>query len=388
MAPDSTQNLILERLSHELRTPLTPVLVKISALQENAQTPAWMLADLSAMRRSLETEARLIDGLLDLFRAQGSRVAPHPQAADVHELLNRAIHLAVEDHGDISVAVTRRFRAGRPELHVDPARFVQACWNIVKNALQYTPSSGEVVVETNNISESHLEIRFSDTGAGIHPEFLPHVFDPFARGKHPGRQRPVGLGLGLSIARTLVRQLGGSLEAQSPGVNQGATFIMRLPVMASFPGSTAIIAPETEPVANVSQPGDPKGLRVLLVEDDPDTADALCSVLTAIGHRVTPASCVAAAIAAAREARFDILISDIGLPDGTGRDVQRWFSENSPIPGIALSGYGSPSDIERSRKAGFMLHIVKPISVATLRWAIAEVMTEQPSEEPEAASAR
>jgi len=368
-AASEAKDRLLSTVSHELRTPLTPVLVKLSALQENPQSPQWVQGDLASMRRSVELESRLIDGLLDLTRMTQSKVRMRPEIVDAHALLERSLGMAAED-GDVNhPAVERQFAAAHSQVCVDVTQLQQVCWNIIKNALQYTHDGGCLTICTRNDAEGKLVIEFKDTGLGIDPAFLPRVFQAFERGQHAGHRRPSGLGLGMTIAKSLTEQLGGELSVASDGLGKGATFTLRLPV-------TAAEKPR-EPAVTPAQPTPP--LRILLVEDDVPTLEAIANVLKAMGHTVTTATTVKAAIAAAKAENHELLISDIGLPDGTGLDVIEWFNEHRPIPCMALSGYGAEKDLERSRDAGFEMHVVKPISVATLRWAIAEVTQKAPT---------
>lgn len=357
---------LLATVSHELRTPLTPILLRLSMLQEDRRVPAMLHEPLAVMRQSVELENRLIDGLLDLTRMTQGRVHLHPEVVDAHDLLERALATSAEDADGPRLVIRRELKAAKSLVRVDPTRMQQVCWNIIKNAMQYTPPGGTLTLESCNTDEQTLELRFADTGIGIAPEFLPRVFDAFERGPNMGRFRPSGLGLGMAIARSLTQQLGGSIDVASDGPGKGATFTLRLPLASATEVNKPVRPAEPRPDSTV------RPLRVLLVEDDAATCDALADVIRTMGHTVQTATTVKQTLVVAETHPFDLLVSDIGLPDGSGLDVMRWFRQHRPIPGIAVSGYGSDEDMKRSLDAGFVTHIVKPIPVSTLRWAMSE----------------
>ena len=363
---------LLATVSHELRTPLTPVLVTLSMMQEDPQVPSVLLPDIAMMRSRIELEAKLIDGLLDLTRMTRGKLKLKPELVDAHALLDHALVVAVQDADAFRPAIHWELNAAEHFVWADPIRLQQVCWNILKNALQYTPDNGIVHIRSRNTVGGMLELEFADTGAGIDPEFLPRIFNEFERGPHGRLHRAGGLGLGMSIAKSLIEQLGGSVEAASGGPGQGATFTVRLPIVKD-----EWIELPTEPStpAHAHAPADAAvpALRILLVEDDADTTAALCRVLRHMGYHVTIAATVAEALAAGAREKFDLLLCDIGLPDGSGLDVMRWFGKNQSIPGIALSGYAAPADLERSCNVGFAMHLIKPIAMGALRAAIQEV---------------
>ncbi len=363
---NQAKDRLLATVSHELRTPLTPLLMRLSMLEEDSDVPASLQKSITMMRQSVEIEGRLIDGLLDLTRMTRGKLNLKPEVVDAYELLERALAISVEDSEAIAPVIRRDLKASQHRVRVDPMRLQQVCWNVIKNAVQYTPAGGTLTIESRNTANGMLELQFIDTGIGITPEFLPRVFDAFERGPTMGKVRPSGLGLGMAIAKSLMEHLGGSIHASSEGLGKGSTFTVRLPL--------AEAAEENSPAAPAAPTPDSaaRPLRILLVEDDAATRDTIAEVLRAIGHDVNTAATVKEAIAAAESAAFDLLVSDIGLPDGSGLDVMRWFSKHRPIPGIAVSGYGTEEDMQRSLEAGFFTHITKPVPVSTLRWAIQE----------------
>jgi two-component system CheB/CheR fusion protein len=223
-----------------------------------------------------------------------------------------------------------------------------------------------VRVSTVRLDEDRFAVRVRDQGIGIEPEVLPRIFDAFEQGDSRINRQFGGLGLGLAISKALVDLHRGTIRAESPGAGQGATFTVTLPVAA--PGAQRPVA-----AAAPEEPGKKEGLRVLLVEDNQDTARTLARLLRLSGFAVTTAADIAGTRAAAEEESFDLLVSDLGLPDGTGYDVMRAIGKKCDCPGIAMSGYGMEEDQRRSREAGFSEHLVKPIDVPQLLAAIRRV---------------
>ena len=364
---DKAKDRFLANLSHELRTPLTPVLVMLSTLQEDPQTPSAMREHLATMRSSVERESLLIDGLQDLSRVRRGHVRMHMEIASAHELVQAALVSAVQSNNLHHPVVRHALSATQCMVQVDRVLFQQVCWNIIRNAMQFTADSGTLTIRSGNSADGMLEVQFIDTGVGIDAEFLPHVFDVFAAGRGGSNRWPGGLGLGLTIAKSLIEQMGGSIHAESEGRGKGATFTIRMPIAKGdeIQGTPALAqAARDLPVTA------PTSLRILLVEDHATTRKVLTHVLTLMGHKTRSAATVQEALSLAQADSFDLLISDIALPDGTGIDVMRWFALHRPIRGIAISGYGMDADIQASRDAGFAVHLVKPVSISALREAI------------------
>ena len=244
-------------------------------------------------------------------------------------------------------------------------------WNLLRNAVKFTPDGGEVLIRTWNAQTTdHLYVEVRDTGVGIDPDVLPRIFDAFEQGEASVTRQFGGLGLGLAIAKAVVEMHGGSITASSAGRNRGATFTVEL--------QTHSIRSEDHPAdaAGPSAMGQPAvPVRVLLVEDHPDTVRVLMKLLKGSGYDVTPATSVAAALQIAASEPFDIIISDIGLPDATGYDLMKSIGERYGMKGIALSGYGMEDDMRRSREAGFRDHIVKPVNLGQLQSVIRRVMS-------------
>ena len=258
--------------------------------------------------------------------------------------------------------------SGDPIVECDPVRLQQVFWNVLKNAAKFTPARGKIAVRTWIAPPSGpLVIAISDTGAGIKAEDLNRIFEAFAQGEQATKSSPHrfgGLGLGLAISHTLVELHSGSIRATSPGLGLGSTFTIELP-LASAPASREPKA-ETGPIAgpgpNVTVPA----LRILLVEDHAPTRTALAQLLRARHHYVVAASSVAEARNFGTTQTFDLLLTDIGLPDGDGYELMVELGKLHGLKGVALTGYGAEEDVERAKKSGFIAHLVKPVSVRTL----------------------
>jgi CheY-like chemotaxis protein len=362
---NSAKDQFLAVLSHELRTPLTPVMLAASILENDRSLPAEVREDLQTIRRNVELEARLIDDLLDLTRITRGKLQLDLHVVDIHELIRRAIDICCRDS---RVKLDVKLEAAEHFIHADPARIQQVFWNLLNNALKFTPDDGSVSVRSSN-SGGEVVVEVSDTGAGIEPELMPRLFAAFAQGERPmAGTGGGGLGLGLAISKALVSAHRGSIDANSDGRGRGATFVVRLPTTAA-PQQPKSGSPELETSAQARS-----GLRILLVEDHHSSLMMLCRLLEAMGHRVTPASTVASALRALEADSFDLLVSDLGLPDGVGYDLMQEAKAKYALRGIALSGYGMDSDVQRSLEAGFLEHITKPIDMDTLRAAIARAV--------------
>lgn len=348
-------------LSHELRTPLTPVLATVSALQAQEEPPVDLRGDLELIRRNVEMEATLIDDLLDVTRISQGKIALHRETVDVRDCLGTALEICQNEIQEKRLEVRSEFRAAQYHVWADPVRLRQVFWNLLKNAVKFTPEGGKITLRTLNAGD-RVQIEVSDTGIGIEPEMLPRIFNLFEQGERNRSRRFGGLGLGLHIARAVVELHQGQLTAFSAGKSKGATFTVELAIAAA-PQEKAVPLPPA-----VEQPERP--LRILLVEDHLDILQCLFKLLKKWGHSVAAAQNVRMAQELADEQPFDLLISDLGLPDGSGLDVMRRVKERYGTPGIALSGYGTEEDIRQSRAAGFAEHLVKPVNIAALRTAL------------------
>lgn len=391
-AASRAKDRFLAVLSHELRTPLTPVAIAVSSLIESRPDPA-LLSELEMIRRNIELEARLIDDLLDLSRIARGRLRLDIEVVDMHQALRRAVEICRDEALVAGLEVFTELNARDYHVSADHARIMQIAWNLVRNAAKFTPAGGRLVIRTSNLSDplgpsagqdgheresmGRLVVEFADTGIGIAANLMPRIFDAFEQGHDEVRRRAHGLGLGLSICRSLAEAMGGQLTAESPGEGMGSTFRLELnTVPTPLPGPAPTSAPEAPPCLALEGPDDetPDGVRlnVLLVEDNQDTLRYLASVLRRRGHDVVTADTIAGARAAVDRADwpFDLLISDIELPDGNGLELMRWLRDQSPLRAIAMSGFGAEEDLQLSRSAGFLEHLIKPIDPTRLDAAI------------------
>ena len=368
-------------LSHELRTPLTPVLLRVSMLLRDPALSREMRQDLEMICRNIELEARLIEDVLDMTRAARGRLQLRLETVDAHARLCAAADIYRADAKAKRLALELDLRADQHFVHADPARLQQVFWNLIGNAVKFTPAGGRIHVTTDtagndeegsiaplppaNRQQPALRVTVTDTGIGIEPEVLPHIFESFYQGERTQVREFGGLGLGLAITRPIVTLLGGRIEAFSEGKGRGATFTVMIPTVPQ---------PQRAGALAVMPEGQPPRMRILLVEDDPDTADALAALLRMLGYQAQTAGSIAAALEAASADAFDLVICDIGLPDGTGWDLIARLRERSAVKAIALSGYTFDDDVARSRLAGFAAHVAKPVMPEQLQAAIARVM--------------
>jgi signal transduction histidine kinase len=365
-AANAAKDRFLAMLSHELRTPLSPVLHTVALLEEEAAQSPELGESLELIRRNVQLEARLIDDLLDLARIRNGKLKLQVEPTEVHDVLRRALEICEPSIAARKLNVEAHFDASTTTLQADPARLQQIFWNLISNAVKFTPEGGAITVTTANTVDGMVRIEFSDTGTGIEPEKLEHVFDAFEQGTPRGSG---GLGLGLAICKALAEFHGGTISVRSGGVGQGATFSVHLPVAEI--GETTAVPDES---ADASMPAVP--LRLLVVEDHHDTAATLCRLLVRRGYVVEVAHSCAAALEKARKFSFDVLVTDIGLPDGNGVDLFQRLkarSDRADILGVALSGFGMEEDLARSQAAGFAEHLTKPVDFSLLDRCLSQI---------------
>jgi len=345
----------LAALSHELRTPLTPVLMSAAALEQEPGIEPELRRQFGMMRRNVELEARLIDDLLDLTRvSHGKLQLLFSGAVDVHSLLAHSEQIVHSDARNKSLVLRLELTANEHHVAGDAARINQVFWNLLENAIKFTPAGGQIAVRTANPTPGQLVLTVSDNGIGIDQQTLPFVFRAFEQGDIRGLQPCSGLGLGLSISKAIVELHGGTIRAESAGPGLGAVFTVELSTVLPFP----------EAQIQTSQPRrfTGKSHRLLVVEDHEPTLAVLTRLLREHGHDVMPASSVQDALALASHHTFDFVISDLGLPDGSGIDLMMQLSTDYGLRGIALTGYGMAEDLAKTERAGFLAHLVKPIN--------------------------
>jgi signal transduction histidine kinase len=358
-AANAAKDRFLAMLSHELRTPLTPIIYAVALLEKDPNCPAHVREAAATIRRNVAAETRLIDDLLDLARVRSGKLTLETELTDAHAILRESIGICFDESRPGIPKRSEQIRADNSWLEADPARLRQVFCNLLSNAVKFTPAEGTVFIRTAN-SGAWLRVEVSDTGPGIEPQKLSRIFEAF---EQAATGSSAGLGLGLAICKALVDLHGGTIEAQSAGPGTGASFVVELPCCD---------APRGQNQADKAAESRPGSVRILLVDDHADTLVSLCSLLTQDGHEVRTAASIEQALDIAETYQFDVLISDIGLPDGHGTELlARLKSAGKPGPiGIALSGFGMADDRKRSRKAGFAEHLTKPVDFAVLQRAI------------------
>ncbi|MEX3926693.1 response regulator [Paraburkholderia sp. BR10936] len=353
----------LAMLSHELRTPLTPVLAGTRLLEQIPGLPDAARAGVLMIRRNIELEARLIDDLLDLTRVANGKLSLALETVDVHEVIEAVLELF---HSEIQIKqqdVHVDLRAQQHYVRGDRARLQQMLWNLVRNAAKFTPDGGHIYVRTRD-ERMQVEIEVEDTGIGIAPEQIGKLFHAFEQGSHNLTRQFGGLGLGLAVTRALTEAHGGNVSAKSPGAHCGATFTIVLPTAARGEGAAA--------TAELRGRHPVGAMNILLIEDHEDTAEVMSQLMRAGGHEVAVAGSVAGALALTASMAFDLVVSDIGLPDGSGIDFIRAFRAQSTAPAVALTGFGTDDDVRRSVEAGFTAHLTKPVNFEQLERLIEE----------------
>ena len=353
-------------LSHELRTPLTPALAAASYLAEHEELPPQLREEVNAIRRNVQLQARLIDDLLDLTRIARGKIELHLEAVDVHKLLRSTLEIVNEDIVFKELEVLTEFRAHESYIRADCVRIQQVFWNLLNNAVKFTPHNGRVTLRTRNDEQGRCVVEISDTGIGIEPDHQSRIFNAFEQGERTITRKFGGLGLGLAISKTLLDLHGGSISVRSEGKNRGASFTVAI---------ESLQAPQVTAKAAVSGDGSKlRSLQVLIVDDHAETLRVLSSLLRKRGHVVSTAESSQGALAILESGHFDVLISDIGLPDGDGYELIREAKKRrQSLKGVALSGFGMEEDLRVGREAGFDYHLTKPVEFQKLEGVLREI---------------
>jgi PAS domain S-box-containing protein len=357
----------LAALSHELRTPLTPALAAATYLEDNAhKLPAEFAEDIEIIRRNVQLQARLIDDLLDLTRIARGKLHLELEDCDAHTIIANALETAHSAIAAKELTVTAELEATQSHILADCIRLQQVFWNLINNAVKFTPQAGQITIHTSNDNRGRFLFEITDTGIGIEPQRLASLFQPFEQADPSVTRQFGGLGLGLAISKRLVDLHHGKIEAESRGRSFGATFKVTLDALPQGSAATGL---NHRVNGKTSKP-----LHILLVEDHQDTRRTLSRLLTHFGHNVLTADNVEGAIKIIASNNIDAVLCDIGLPDGSGYEVAAQARVNGHIKTIALTGFGTEQDVQRSKEAGFDFHLVKPINFQELKTAL-----EQPS---------
>jgi PAS domain S-box-containing protein len=359
---NEAKDAFLAALSHELRTPLTPALMASADMETDESLPTEVRETAGLIRRCITMETRLIDDLLDITRIARGKLELKSDPVDLHLALRRALEVCQSDISAKMLKLELRLGAESCMALGDTVRIQQAFWNVIRNAVKFTPSSGLIVVRSTNTADGQIQFDVIDTGIGFDADASARLFTAFEQESASVTRRFGGLGLGLAISKSVVDAHGGTISGMSEGEGRGATFTLRFPLRSL----------ESEPVRNNGAARDSSAgstarhLRLLLVEDHTDTSRTMQALLRRMGHEVRPARSAKEALALATGHKFDLVISDLGLPDMNGLAMMRELRDGHGLSGIAVSGFGSDEDIAGSRAAGFIHHLTKPITFEKL----------------------
>jgi hypothetical protein len=400
-ASNRMKDEFLAILSHELRTPLNAMLGWSKLLRTRKYDEATTHRALEIIERNATSQAQLIDDILDVSRIIRGKLQLNCAPTTLKTVAEAALNAVQPLAASKSIALTPRFETTAAQVWGDSVRLQQIMWNLLTNAVKFTPDRGEVTLRlavepltsamkaTFKIpgpkaracfeSDRCVVIEVIDTGVGISPEFLPFVFERFRQADSTTTRAHSGLGLGLAIVRHLVEQHHGTIEADSPGENQGAKFTVRLPLLQSNPPSSPSSAHSSAhssgETAEQSAPSRLDGLKVLVVDDEPDARQFLTFLLREAGASVTTADSVETALTALNAAELDLLISDIGMPEQDGYTlIQTVRTRGSAIPAIALTAYSRAEDRNQILSAGFQQHLSKPIDPTNLLAEVAAIV--------------
>jgi len=364
----------LANVSHELRTPMNAILGWANLLRGGNLSEAETNRAFETIERNASAQARLIEDLLDVSRIITGKLRLERQTVDLVRVVEAALEAIRPAAESKQITMESNLDSQVVKVFADPQRLQQVVWNLLSNAVKFTPKGGRVEVRLS-VRESQIEITVSDTGQGIDPDFLPYVFDRFRQAEGSTTRKHGGLGLGLAIVRHLVELHGGKVAADSPGEGQGATFTVSLPIPSVYreapPEPKAVATDEEEDRLLLAQSPLLTGLRVLVVDDEPDARDLLAVVLQQRGAMVTTADSAATALETLNTQPFDVLISDIQMPEVDGYELIRRLRAQEAglgkfIPAVALTAHVRAKDRARVLAAGFQMHVSKPVSAAEL----------------------
>jgi len=363
-AANRTKDNFLAMLSHELRTPLFPVFLAVENLQKQWLKNDEAAAALEIIRRNIRVERHLIDDLLDVTRISKGKLVLNLTSVNAHGQIRNVVETCRSEWAGKKIRMQLDLTAGDRSVVADEARFQQIVWNLVQNAIKFSRDEGEIRISTANESPGELTIIVQDHGIGIEPEAMNRIFNPFEQGERSLKRRFGGLGLGLAISKSLAEAHAATLTAMSEGLNRGATFRLTIKTSALIAHDGTISLPVQARVRWV--------LRILLVDDHIDTCNVMAKLLAARGHKITVAHDMKSALERIEAGGFDVVISDVGLPDGSGTELIS--KSKNRLVGIAMSGFGTDADARRSLEAGFSQHLIKPVTMEKLDAALQAAM--------------
>jgi signal transduction histidine kinase/CheY-like chemotaxis protein len=376
ISANASKDQFLALLSHELRNPLSPVITMVAELEARASDGPEVRQALDIIRRNVELEARLIDDLLDVTRISKGKLQLSFEMTSIHETLQRAYEICRGDILQKHLDFEFRLKATNDYVNGDPARLQQVFWNLLKNAVKFTPDGGQIAIETSNPTDDRIEIRTIDNGIGIAPTKIGKIFNAFEQGQSSITRKFGGLGLGLAISKAMVHAHGGSISVRSDGADRGAVFTITLNSV-SAPMEKKLPTPRLP--ASAAERASAQKSHLLVVDDHQDTCLGMKMLLERRGYRVTLAHSAGQAVEKARREKFDLLVSDIGLPDRSGYELMKELHETRSLRGIALSGFGMENDISKAHAAGFSEHLTKPINFDRLDEAIRKLLEPEPN---------
>lgn len=367
----------LGALAHELRAPLTAILGWSRLLEHGRLGPQELRSGGQTIARNARLLAQIVDDLLDMSALVSGTIRVEAEETDICDVVEAVLDILGPSAASKGVQLEKRLSVASCAVFGDPHRLQQVLWHLLSNAVKFTPRGGRACIRVN-ADPSRCEIVVEDTGAGIVPELLPHVFERFTRTEDAGEQRYTGLGLGLALAKRLVELHGGTISARSEGASRGSSFSVVLPRVAPHAD------PAREPPRSTrSSPFNTNlsGLRVLVVDDEPDTLELLQRVLGDSRAQVAAATSVEAALVTLGSFEPHVLISDVSMPGRDGYELIRAVrSTRGPetLPAAALTAHARPEDAARARAAGFQVHLSKPIEPGELIATVARLAGREP----------
>lgn len=372
-------------LSHELRTPLNAILGWSQLLRQGRLDAQKMAQGLDTIERNVRVQSQLIDDLLDMSRIISGKLRLNVQRVELGSVIEAAVETVRLSAEAKKIRLQQVIDPVAGIVSGDPARLQQIVWNLLSNAIKFTPKGGRVQVVLERVN-SHIELSVIDTGIGIKPEFLPHVFDRFRQADASTTRNHGGLGLGLSIVRSLAELHGGSVRVKSAGEGKGATFIVSLPLVVVHP--EAVEPDDFDRFGAIDTSGDYQepalnGVKVLVVDDEPDARELIRLVLEGCEAEVITATSAQEALAVLERERPDVLISDIGMPQADGYQLIRQVRTLDPnrggiIPAVALTAYARAEDRKRALLSGYQMHISKPVEPSELIAVVASLTSLMP----------
>jgi signal transduction histidine kinase len=374
-AANRAKDEFLATLSHELRTPLSAILGWTYVLQQRRADLGDLARGVDTIERNARAQARLIEDLLDMSRIVAGKISLELQATVPAALVDQVIASVLPSIQAKNIVIERSLSAAMVPIMADPQRLQQVLWNLLTNAVKFTGEGGRITVEAA-IDDDRIVLDITDSGVGIAPNFLPQVFERFRQADGSTTRSHGGLGLGLAIVKKLVELHGGSVSASSAGLGAGSTFTVRLPIMQDQP-----LAGTADPVETGEAHAPPGGgtssiqdVKVLLVEDDPDGREMVSHLLTEHGGQVSAVGSAEAALEALAEGTFDVVVSDIAMPDVDGYELlERIRAGGNLIPAIALTAFARPEDRDKALGAGYAAHLSKPVEPPALIAALAQI---------------